>query len=86
MKRSEMITKAAADVAAAADFGQVGQVDVFGDAITAEHVLAAVASAIDRLQTVLDMTDAEWAAKWAASEADEARVEDDARKFAAGKA
>ena len=85
MTRQEMIAKATADVAAAADYSKVGTPDFFGDAITSDHVTDSVRSAIDRLNSVLAKTDEEWAKLWADSEAEEQRVEEDAWRFAAGK-
>ena len=82
MTRHEAINRAAADVATAADFGEVGEVDLFGETITADVVLTAVESAVGRLQRILDTTDAEWATRWAASAAEERRVEDEAWRFA----
>ena len=85
MTRHQMIERAAEDVAESADFSAVGTEDIFGNLRTADDVVSSVAAAVARLQSVLGMTDAEWSAKWAASEAEENRVEADAQAFAAGK-
>lgn len=84
MTRQEAITRAAADVAAAADYSQVGKIDIFSQQITADDITHAVLSAIDRLNTIIVMTDTEWDRACAASEAEENRVEDEAWKHAAG--
>ena len=85
MTRQEAIRRAAQDVAEAADYSSVGQVDFFGQTVTADQIADRVRAAIDRLARVLAETDAEWDAKWSASDSEERRVEDEAWKFAAGK-
>jgi hypothetical protein len=86
MKRTEAISRAAKDVADAADFTRAGTENIFGQIVTPIDVVESVRAAIDRLQNILAATDVEWDAKWAASEAEERRVEEEAWKFAAGKA
>ena len=86
MTRQKAIKRAAVDVSEAAECGAVGKPNFFGDPIQAEDVTNRVRSAVDRLNMILAKTDEQWDEMWAASEAEERRVEDDARKFAAGRA